>query len=130
MTGTARSLNEPNETGFSDVNFAVSLAGISFLFALIFKYVPEKIIALRDVWLGAIATAFLFTIGKYLIGLYLGKAAVGSAYGTAGSLVVVLVWVYYSTMIFLFGAEFTHILERDSPRRRELARTRPGDSIK
>ena len=55
-------------------------------------------------------TAFLFTVGKWLIGLYLGKAAVGSAYGAAGSLVVVIVWVYYSAMIFLFGAEFTHVL--------------------
>ncbi len=92
------------------VNFVVSLVGISFLFALIFKYVPQTTIAWRDVWTGAIATAFLFTLGKHLIGLYLGKAAVGSAYGAAGSLVVVIVWVYYSSMIFLFGAEFTHVV--------------------
>lgn len=97
----------------SGINFAVSLAGIAFLFALIFKYVPERKIAWKDVWVGAITAAFFFTLGKYLIGLYLGKAAVGSAYGAAGSLIVVIVWVYYSSMIFLFGAEFTHVLEYD-----------------
>lgn len=64
-----------------------------------------------------IANALLFTIGKSLIGLYLEKAAVGSAYGAAGSLVVVIVWVYYSAMIFLFGAEFTHVLGRDDRKR-------------
>lgn len=97
----------------SGINFAVSLAGIAFLFALIFKYVPERKIAWKDIWGGAIATAFFFTLGKYLIGLYLGKAAVGSAYGAAGSLIVVIVWVYSSSMIFLFGAELTHVLECD-----------------
>ena len=96
----------------SGINFVVSLTGIAFLFALIFRYVPETKIAWKDVWFGASATAFFFAIGKYLIGLYLGKAAVGSAYGAAGSLVVVIVWVYYSAMIFLFGAEFTHVLEQ------------------
>ena len=94
------------------MNFIVSFAGISVLFALIFKFVPETKIAWKDVWVGAIATAFLFTIGKSLIGLYLGKAGVGSAYGAAGSVIVVIVWVYYSSMIFFFGAEFTHVLAR------------------
>jgi membrane protein len=89
----------------------VSLAGVAVLFALIFKYVPETKIAWRNVWIGASVTALLFTIGKSLIGLYLGRAAVGSAYGAAGSLIVVIVWVYYSAMIFLFGAEFTHVLD-------------------
>jgi membrane protein len=91
------------------INFLISFVGISALFALIFKYVPEAKIEWKDVWEGAIATALLFTIGKSLIGLYLGKAAVGSAYGAAGSLIVVIVWVYYSAMIFLFGAEFAHV---------------------
>ena len=91
------------------INFVVSFAGISALFALIFKYVPEARIKWKDVWEGAIATALLFTIGKSLIGLYLGKAAVGSAYGAAGSLIVVIVWIYYSAMIFFFGAEFAHV---------------------
>ncbi len=103
----------------SGINFIVSLAVIAFLFALIFKYVPETQIAWKDVWLGAVATAFFFTLGKYAIGLYLGKAAVGSAYGAGGSLVVMVVWVYYSSMIFLFGAEFTRLIEgaRSSARR-------------
>ena len=93
------------------VNFVVSLAGVTVLFALIFRYVPEMKVPWREVWIGATATAVLFTIGKLLIGLYLGKAAVGSAYGAAGSLVVVIVWVYYSAIIFFFGAEFTHVLD-------------------
>ena len=95
----------------SAINFMVSLAGTAVLFALIFRYVPGTKIAWKAVWIGATVTALLFTIGKFLIGLYLGKAAVGSAYGAAGSLIVVIVWVYYSAMIFLFGAEFTHVLE-------------------
>jgi membrane protein len=86
------------------------MAGVALLFALIFKYVPETKIAWKDIWLGAAVTAFFFTLGKYLVGLDLGKAAVGSAYGAAGSLVVVVVWVYYSAMIFFFGAELTHVL--------------------
>jgi membrane protein len=96
------------------VNFAVSLSGITVLFALIFKYVPDACVLRRDVWIGALATAFFFSVGKFLIGLYIGKAAVGSAYGAAGSLVVVIVWVYYSSLIFLFGAEFTHVLANES----------------
>ncbi len=94
------------------INFVVSLAGTVVLFALMFRYVPEARIRWSKVWLGAVVTGVLFTIGKFLIGLYLGKAGVGSAYGAAGSLVVVLVWVYYSAMIFLFGAEFTNVLAR------------------
>jgi membrane protein len=105
----------------SAINFAVSLAGIAFLFALIFKYVPERKIGWKDVWFGAIATAFFFTIGKHLVALYVGKAAVGSLYGAAASVVVLVVWVYYSAMIFLFGAKFTHVLERA---RTELAEPR------
>jgi membrane protein len=87
-----------------------SLAGIGVLFALTFRYVPAVRIAWRNAWIGAMVTAVLFTIGKFLIGMYLGKAAVGSAYGAAGSLIVVIVWVYYSAMIFLLGAEFTHLI--------------------
>jgi len=95
----------------SAINILISLVGIAFLCALIFKYVPDRKIAWKHVWIGAIVTAFFFTLGKYLIGLYLGKAAVGSAYGAAAPFVAVIVWVYYSAMIFLFGAEFTHVLE-------------------
>jgi membrane protein len=91
------------------VNFVVSFAVISVLFALMFKFVPAAHIAWRDVLIGAIGTALLFTIGKFLLGLYLGKASVGSAYGAAGSLVAFIVWVYYSAQIFFFGAEFTRV---------------------
>ena len=79
------------------------------LFAMIFKVLPHARPTWRDVRIGALLTAALFTLGKYLIGLYLGRAAVGSAYGAAGSFVVILVWIYYSTQILLFGAEFTQV---------------------
>ena len=88
-------------------NLALSLALITFLFAMIYKFVPRARLAWRDVWIGAIVTSVLFTIGKYLIGLYLGRTGVSSGYGAAGSVVVMLVWVYYSAQIFLLGAEFT-----------------------
>ncbi len=90
------------------VNILVSFSSITVLFALLYKVVPDVDIEWRDVWIGAAVTSLLFSIGKFLIGLYLGKASVGSAYGAAGSLVVFLVWVYYSAQIFFFGAEFTH----------------------
>src|SRR5438093_10635345 len=77
--------------------------------ALSDKYVPDAEIGWRDVWLGGLITAVLFTIGKTAIGFYLGRASVGSAYGAAGSMVVLLVWVYYSALIMFFGAEFTHV---------------------
>jgi membrane protein len=88
-------------------NALVSFVVITTLIAVILKYVPDAPIRWSDVWVGAAVTAALFTLGKAAIGLYLGTAAVGSAYGAAGSLVVVIVWVYYSAMIFYFGAEFT-----------------------
>jgi len=89
------------------LDIVLSVVVITVLFALIYKIVPDVPIAWRDVWVGAAVTSILFTIGKFLIGLYLGKASVGSAYGAAGSLVVLLVWVYYSAQIFLFGAGLT-----------------------
>jgi membrane protein len=92
------------------INFIVSFLGISVLFALILKYVPETRVEWRDVRAGAACTALLFTLGKSLLGLYLGKASPGSAYGAAGSLVVLVIWVYYSAQIFFFAAEFTHVL--------------------
>jgi len=85
----------------------LDLTVITALFALIYRYLPDAEIAWRDVWLGAAVTAVLFTVGKFLVGLYLGRAAVGSAYGAAGSLAVLLVWLYYAAQIFLFGAELT-----------------------
>jgi membrane protein len=89
------------------VNWLASTAFIALLFALIFKVVPDVHIAWRDVWPGAVLTALLFTAGKYLLGLYIASSSVASAYGAAGSLVIVLVWVYYSAQILLFGAEMT-----------------------
>jgi membrane protein len=94
------------------VNSLVSLAVITGAFALIFKLLPDVRIAWRDVWLGAAVTSLLFTGGKLLIGLYIGKTAVASAYGAAGSLVVIVVWVYYSAQILLLGAEFTKVWTR------------------
>jgi membrane protein len=105
-------------------NAAVSFAGIFVLIALILRYVPDVALRWGDVWQGALLTALLFTGGKALLGLYLGKAAVGSAYGAAGSLIVVIVWVYYSAMIFYFGAEFTRVRARSA----RLAAPRSGST--
>jgi len=85
----------------------VSLAVTTGLFALIFKMLPTAHIAWRDVWLGSFVTAVLFWIGKYLIGLYIGRSVVASSYGAAGTLVVAILWVYYSAQVFFYGAEFT-----------------------
>jgi membrane protein len=87
---------------------AVSVLVITFLFALLFRYVPDAEIHWRDVWLGGLVSAVLFTVGKVGIGYYIGRASIGSAYGAAGSLMALLVWVYYSSLIVFFGAEFTH----------------------
>jgi membrane protein len=87
----------------------LSFLAVTVLFALLYKFVPDVRIEWQDVWIGAAVTSLLFSVGKFLIGLYLGKASVGSAYGAAGSLVVFLVWVYYSAQIFFLGAQFTHI---------------------
>jgi membrane protein len=91
------------------LNIVLSLLVITLLFAMIFKVLPDVKISWRDVWIGAAVTALLFTVGKSLLGLYLVKANIASAYGAAGSLVVILVWVYYSAMILFFGAEFTQV---------------------
>lgn len=94
---------------FESVNALLSFAAITLLFAMIFRVLPDTEIAWSDVWIGAAVTSLLFTIGKMLIGLYLGRSTIASAYGAAASLVVFLVWVYYSAQIFLLGAEFTQI---------------------
>lgn len=113
-------------------NFVFSLAVVSALFAVIFKYVPDAEVRWRDVWLGGVVTAVLFSIGKSLLGLYLGKAAVGSAYGAAGSVIALVVWVYYASQIFLLGAEFTQVQARRSGREIRPARgavsTRPASA--
>ena len=91
------------------VNLVISLGVITVLFALIFKFLPDAQIAWRDVWLGAFVTAMLFSIGKAAIGIYLGNSAVASIFGAAGSLVLLLLWIYYSAQILFFGAEFTQV---------------------
>ena len=94
------------------VTFLFTFSLVTALFALIFKYVPDAQIQWRDVWLGAAVTALLFTIGKFLLGLYLGKAAPGSSYGAAGSIIALVVWVYYAAQILFLGAEFTQVQAR------------------
>ena len=89
--------------------FIFDLAVVIFLFAMIFRYLPDVKIAWRDVWMGASLTAVLFVIGKFILGLYLGSGAAGSAYGAASSLITLLLWIYYSAQILLFGAEFTQV---------------------
>jgi membrane protein len=91
------------------VDIVISFGFVTILFALIYKFLPDVKIAWRDVWIGAALTALLFSIGKLLIGLYLAKSAVSSTYGAAGSLVTVLLWVYYSSLVFFFGAEVTRV---------------------
>jgi membrane protein len=93
----------------SGLNFVVSLTLISVLFAAIYKVLPDRHLEWHDVGVGAVVTAVLFTIGKALIGLYIGRSAVASSYGVAGALIVLLLWVYYSAQIFLLGAEFTKV---------------------
>jgi membrane protein len=91
------------------VNIVVSFGVIILLFAMLFKYLPDVTIRWKDVWVGAIFTAALFTAGKWALGLYLSRGTVSSAYGAAGSLAVLLVWVYYSAQILFFGAEMTQV---------------------
>jgi membrane protein len=116
-------------------NFFFSLAMVTGLFALIFKFVPDVQIHWSDVWPGAAVTALLFTIGKSLLGFYLGRASIGSSYGAAGSLVVLVVWVYYSAQIMFFGAEFTQVQARRHGReirpsaRAEVLRRGPRESV-
>jgi membrane protein len=87
----------------------MSFAVITFLFALIYKVLPDAQVTWRNVWLGAALASFLFGVGKWLFGVYLGHSAIGSHYGAAGSLVIVVLWTYYSSLILLFGAELTQV---------------------
>lgn len=89
------------------INFIISLAILALLFALMFKVLPDAKIKWRHVWIGAIVTALLFDLGKFALGLYFGKADPGSGYGAAGSVILILLWVSYSSMIVFYGAEFT-----------------------
>jgi membrane protein len=93
----------------SVLDFAVSFVGITVMFACMFKFVPAATIKWKEVWVGGAVTSLLFSIGKLLIGLYLGNGAIGSTFGAAKSLVVIMLWAYYSSQIVLFGAEFTRL---------------------
>lgn len=95
--------------GGQALDAVLSLVVFSLLFALIYKLLPDTSVAWRDVWPGALVTALLFTIGKFAIGFYLRKAGVASSYGAAGSVIILLLWIYYSAMILYVGAEFTHV---------------------
>ncbi|HZO02612.1 MAG TPA: YihY/virulence factor BrkB family protein [Burkholderiales bacterium] len=106
------------------VNTVVGFGLTTTMFALIYKLIPRAKIEWHDVWVGAAVTALLFTLGKFLIGVYIGRSAVASSFGAAGSLVVVMVWVYYSAQIFLLGAEFTWVYAHAHGSRR--GRERPG----
>lgn len=114
------------------ITFVVSFAVVTVLFAMIYKVLPNVSIDWKDVWIGAAITALLFEIGKVLIGLYIGKSSVASSFGAAGPFVVLMLWIYYSTQIFLLGAEFTYVHAQqhrkgarrvnDAPRGRQAAR--------
>jgi len=107
------------------LNALVSFGIITVLFALIFKVLPSARIAWNDVWLGATFTSFLFSVGKFAIGLYIGKSALSSSYGAAGAFVVLIVWVYYSAQIFFMGTEFTHLYATRYGSRRRLTPAGP-----
>lgn len=94
------------------LDFVLSVGIISVLFALMFKYLPDAKIKWRTVWIGAILTAILFVIGKLLLGIYFGQANPGSTYGAAGSIILILLWVSYSSLILFFGAEFTYVFAK------------------
>jgi membrane protein len=112
MMSAAVRVASPYVIGVQFLESFVSLGLITFLFALIYRILPDVRVAWRDVWLGAFVTAGLFVIGKSLFGLYLGHSSLGSSYGAAGSLVIVILWVYYSCLILLFGAEMTQVQAR------------------
>lgn len=113
------------------ISFLVSFGVLTLLLALLYKFLPDVHVRWRDIWIGAAMTALLFAVGKYLIGMYLGRGTTTSAFGAAGSLVVILIWVYYSAQIFLFGAEFIRAYAakcgaKTEPKRHAVA-LGPGD---
>jgi len=108
----AQFVNGSNAWLVSVTNFVLSQALLVLIFGLIYKILPDARVKWRDVWLGAFVTMLLFGLGKYLIGSYMGNSDLGSAYGAAGSLVILLIWVYYSAIIFLFGAHVTYFIAK------------------
>lgn len=102
------------------INFLISMGIITVLFAMIFKFLPDEKVLWKNVWLGAFVTAVLFSLGKTLIGLYLGGSAIASSFGAAGSLILLLVWIYYSAQILFFGAEFVKIYSNRSSSKNNL----------
>ena len=115
------------------VNVIISLAVISILFAMVYKLLPDVELAWSDVWVGGLVTAGFFTVGKFLIGLYLGTSTLASSYGAAGSVIVLLVWVYYSAQVVLLGAEFTREYVKEFGRRpppSEFATKDPAPPLK
>ena len=108
------------------IDFGVSFAFITVAFAMIYKLVPRVRVEWRDVWIGAIVTALLFTVGKMAIGLYIGRSAVASTFGAAASLVAMVVWVYWSAQIFLLGAEFTWVYARRCGSMRDRGEATPA----
>ena len=112
------------------LDLVINFGLLTLVFAMIYKMIPRVHVGWHDVWVGAAVTALLFTLGKFLIGLYLGKSDMASSFGAAGSMVLVMVWVYYSSQIFLFGAEFTWVYANMFGSRREIAKqegTLPGE---
>jgi membrane protein len=122
LSALARRWGATDATGavLESVNFVFSFALVTILFAMIYKILPSARIAWRDVVVGSVVTALLFSIGKYAIGVYLGNSAITSSYGAAGSVILILVWVYYSAQIFLLGAEFTKVYAHRYGSRRGL----------
>jgi membrane protein len=111
------------------INSVASFGLVTAVFAMIYKFMPRVHIQWRDVWVGAAVTATLFTIGKFLIGLYIGRSGISSAFGAAASLAIVLVWVYYSAQIFLMGAEFTWVYAHTLGSRKGCPKPGPPDAI-
>jgi membrane protein len=110
----------------SGIDFVLSFAFITVAFAMIYKVMPRVRVEWRDVWIGAVVTSLLFTVGKMAIGLYIGRSAVASTFGAAASLVAMVVWVYWSAQIFLLGAEFTWVYARRCGSLRDQAGPAPG----
>jgi membrane protein len=119
MTGSLGGMFPGSETLIHVLNFVVSFAVISVLFAMIFKVLPDVRVPIKKVWVGAIVTALLFTVGKYLLALYLGRESTRSPYGAAGSVIVILMWVYYASLILFLGAEFTQVYVKATSKRIE-----------